>query len=86
MPFRKIPNPHFHMVKPDGKMWAYRTALLDDPEEERKICSDFAAGVKHFCQEARIHDSDSGELNVIMLNSPLGLSTTHDPLEGVTFE
>jgi hypothetical protein len=85
LPFRKIPTPHFHMVKEDGRMWAFRTALLDDPEQEKEILRHYSVGVNHFCQEAKIHDPDGGNLHVIMLNSLSGLSNSHDPLEGVTF-
>ena len=82
---RKIPNPHFHKVREDGTVIAFRTPLLEDPEQEKHIRQHYSFGLKHFCQEARIQDSNGADLNVQMVSAMLSLSTTYDPLEGVTF-
>lgn len=83
--FRDVPTPHFHRVKEgDGRMWAYKSDLLKDPEQEKEICSHFSIGVRHFCDEAKIHDSDGSHLILNTPNNTLGLSTI-DPLQGVTF-
>jgi len=83
--FRDVPTPHFHRVKEeDGRMWAYKSDALNDPEHEKEICSDFAAGVKHFCHEAKIHDSEGSPLILTTQSNTLKLSTI-DPLQGVTF-
>lgn len=83
--FRKVPTPHFHMIKADGRMWAFRTPLLEDPEQEQEIRRHYSVGVNHFCEEAKIHAPDGGNLRVVMLNSLPGLANSNDPLEGVPF-
>lgn len=85
LPKRKIPNPHFHFVREDGRMIAVRTTLLEMPDQEQLINQHYSFGVKHFCQEVRIHDSNGAELNVQMVSAQLPLSITRDPLQGVTF-
>lgn len=85
LPERKIHTPHFHKIESDGRMRAYRTDFLNQSDQEENVRKDYSVGVQHFCQEANIQDSNGGKIVVTMLNSPLGLSITNDPLEGVTF-
>lgn len=86
LPARKITTPHFHRVESDGKMRAYKTPFLEQPGQDEAIRKDYSVGVKHFCQEAKIHDSDGGDVVVVNVSSLMGLSTSTDPLNGVSFK
>ena len=82
---RRIPTPHFHWVGSDGRMLAFRTRFLNDPEQEKHVLAHYSAGVKHFCQEVNLRTPSGADVDVQMASNTLPLSTSKDPLEGVTF-
>lgn len=86
LPARKIPTPHFHRIESDGKMWAYRPPSLDQPGQDEAVRTDYSVGVKQFCQEAKIHDSNGADVIVNTLSQPLGVSISTDKLNGVSFK
>jgi hypothetical protein len=77
-------TPHFHRFNDGGVEVAYHSDLLKRPSDAERIVGDYALGLEHFCQEARLACSHKAYPELVINQGVMDLSSD-DPLMGVSF-